>query len=83
MSQNNNTEARIITMIAEQLHIAPQDISPESTLESLGADSLDRVEMVMKLEEEFGVEVRDEDAEKLVSVADLINYINMLQAGAK
>lgn len=77
MSENNQT--KIVNLIAEQLHIQPSEVTLQSTLQSLGADSLDRVEMVMKLEEEFGVEVRDEDAEKLVTVADLVNYIENLK----
>jgi len=76
---NQNLEAQVIEMIAQQLHINAQDITPQSTLDSLGADSLDRVELVMKFEEAFSIEIKDEDAEKLCSVADLVNYIQKLQ----
>ena len=75
MSNNTNIESKVIAMVAEQLHMNPQEITPASTLANLGADSLDRVELVMKFEEEFHIEIRDEDAEKLVTVGDLIAYI--------
>jgi len=54
-----------------------------SFIEDLGADSLDTVELVMALEEEFGIEIPDEDAEKMSSVGDAIKYIESKTAGAK
>ena len=75
---SNNLESKVIGIVAEQLHMNAQEITPASTLVNLGADSLDRVELVMKFEEEFHIEIRDEDAEKLVTVADLIAYIQKL-----
>jgi acyl carrier protein len=75
---SNNIESKVIALVAEQLHMNPQEITPDATLQSLGADSLDRVELVMKFEEEFHIEIRDEDAEKLVTIADLVNYIKNL-----
>lgn len=71
----NEVKDKIIALIAEQLGVAADAVNEQATLESLGADSLDRVEMVMKLEEEFRIEIHDEDAEKLSSVAQLVDYI--------
>lgn len=78
MTQNQNLEAKVIGLIADQLHMNPQEITRASTLESIGADSLDRVELIMKFEEEFNIEISDVDAEKLVTVEDLIEYIQKL-----
>jgi acyl carrier protein len=70
----------VIAIIAEQLHRPSADIKPENSLDSLGADSLDRVEMVMKLEEHFGIEISDTEAEKIRTVGELIVYIQRLKA---
>ena len=60
----------------EQLGVNPEQVTPQASfIEDLGADSLDIVELVMAFEEEFSVEVPDEDAEKLQTVGDVINYI--------
>lgn len=62
--------------IAEQLSIDTEDITMESSfIEDLGADSLDIVELLMALEEEFDIEIPDEEAEKLVTVGDVVDYI--------
>ena len=69
-------EERIKNIIVEQLGVSPNEVVPEASfVEDLGADSLDLVELVMMLEEEFGGEIPDEDAEKIQSVQDAINYI--------
>lgn len=67
------TEVRMI--IADQLHKKPEEIGAEATLDSLGADSLDRVELIMKIEEAFHIEVSDDDAEKLTTVREAVDYI--------
>ena len=70
-------EIRVRQIVAEQLGVAPDEITPRAhILEDLGADSLDVVELVMALEEEFGLEINDEDAEKLASVKQAIEYID-------
>ena len=70
-------------IIAEQLGVKPEEVTPEAKfIEDLGADSLDTVELVMALEEEFGVEIPDEEAEKLVTVGDALRYIEQ-KAGQK
>ena len=69
-------DQRVKDIIVEQLGVKPDQVTPEAKfIEDLGADSLDTVELVMALEEEFGIEVPDEQAEKLQSVGDVIKYI--------
>ena len=69
-------EERVKAIIVEQLGVNPDQVTPEAKfIEDLGADSLDTVELVMALEEEFGNEIPDEQAEKLQSVGDVIKYI--------
>ena len=63
-------------MVASQLGKAEDEISPESScIEDLGADYLDLVELIMSMEDEFGIEISDEDAESIVTVQDTINFI--------
>jgi acyl carrier protein len=69
-------EQKVKDIIVEQLGVnADQVIQEAKFIEDLGADSLDTVELIMALEEEFGIEVPDEEAEKLVSVGDVTRYI--------
>jgi len=69
-------EEKVKDIIVEQLGVNPEQVTPQaSSIEDLGADSLDIVELVMAFEEEFGVEVPDEDAEKLQTVGDVVKYI--------
>jgi acyl carrier protein len=69
-------DQRVKDIIVEQLGVKPDQVTPEAKfIEDLGADSLDTVELVMALEEEFGVEVPDEQAEKLLTVGDVMKYI--------
>jgi acyl carrier protein len=71
-----NIEEKVKGIISEQLGVKKEDIKPESSFtDDLGADSLDTVELVMALEEEFGMEIPDEDAEKITKVGDAYNYI--------
>jgi len=67
---------RIKAIIAEQLGVKQEEVTEQAKfIEDLGADSLDTVELVMALEEEFGIEIPDEDAEKMVAVGDAVKYI--------
>ena len=67
---------KIKNIIVEQLQVSDTSISEESSfIDDLGADSLDLVELIMALEEEFGIEIPDADAEKVVTVGDVVNYI--------
>jgi len=69
-------EERVKKIIAEQLGVEEDEVTPESSfVEDLGADSLDTVELVMALEEEFGIEIPDEDAEKILTVGKALDYI--------
>jgi acyl carrier protein len=68
--------AKVKKIISEQLGVPEADVKPEASfVNDLGADSLDTVELVMALEEEFGVEIPDEDAEKIATVQNAIDYV--------
>jgi acyl carrier protein len=70
-------EDRVKEIIVEQLGVDANEVTPEASfIDDLGADSLDTVELVMAFEEEFGLEIPDEDAEKITSVGDALNYLN-------
>ncbi|MCQ2364087.1 MAG: acyl carrier protein [Akkermansia sp.] len=73
---SENIESQVKEIIAAQLSVEPEKVTSDAKfIEDLGADSLDTVELVMAFEDKFGVEVPDEDAEKLKSVADVVAYI--------
>ena len=75
-------EEKIKGIIAEQLGVKPEEVTPQASfIDDLGADSLDTVELIMALEEEFNVEIPDEDAEKMGTVGDAIKYIEEKTAG--
>ena len=70
-------EARLKKIVAEQLDVDESKVVPTASFaDDLDADSLDLVELIMSLEEEFGVEIPDEDAEKIKTVADALAYLN-------
>ena len=78
---DNSLADRISKIIVEQLGVNEDQVKPEAKfVEDLGADSLDIVELVMALEEEFGTEIPDEDAEKLLSVGDVTKFIEDTQS---
>jgi acyl carrier protein len=69
-------EEKIKKIICEQLDVAEKDVVPEASfVDDLGADSLDQVELIMAMEEEFDISIPDEDAEKIGTVQDALNYI--------
>ncbi|MCB1315494.1 MAG: acyl carrier protein [Leptospiraceae bacterium] len=68
---------KVKSIIVEQLGVDESEVTPEAHfIDDLGADSLDTVELVMALEEEFGIEISDEDAEKIQTVGDVTKYID-------
>ncbi len=75
-------EDKIKEIIVEQLGVAAEEVVPEASfIDDLGADSLDIVELVMAIEEEFGLEIPDEDAERMQNIADVISYVEERTAG--
>lgn len=73
----SKVEERVKKVVEDQLSVNQDQITPEASfIDDLGADSLDTVELVMALEEEFGVEIPDEEAEKITKVGEAIDYIN-------
>jgi acyl carrier protein len=71
-----NTFEQVKEVIVEQLNVSPEEVKPEANfVNDLGADSLDVVEMIMALEEKFGIEIPDSEAEKIQTVQDVVNYI--------
>ncbi len=73
---SNSIEEKVKSIIVEQLGVQAEEVKPEASfVDDLGADSLDTVELVMAFEEAFGIEIPDEDAEKIQKVKDAITYI--------
>ena len=71
-----SVQERVIDIVAEQLGVDKEKVTPETSfVNDLGADSLDTVELIMAFEEEFDLEIPDEDAEKIATVVDAVNYI--------
>ena len=72
----NNVQERVVKIVAEQMGVEKAKVSPETSfVNDLGADSLDTVELVMELEDEFDISIPDEDAEKIQTVGQAIKYI--------
>lgn len=79
----SNIDERVKKIIAEQLGVEEAKVVPEASfVEDLGADSLDTVELVMALEEHFDTEIPDEDAQKILTVKDAIQYVETKSATA-
>ncbi len=75
-------ESRVRDIIVNELGVEPSKVTQEASfVEDLGADSLDTVELVMAFEEEFGIEIPDDDAEKMESVGDAIRYLEEKEQG--
>lgn len=69
-------QERVIKIICEQLDVEEKDVTLESSfVEDLGADSLDQVELIMAMEEEFGISISDEEAQKIATVKDAVEYV--------
>lgn len=75
------TEQEVIDIVVEQLGVDKNDVSTEkSFVEDLNADSLDLTELIMTFEERFGIEISEEEAEKLKTVGDVVNYLEKTKA---
>ena len=73
-----NTYDKVVKVVVDQLGVKDEEVKTSAKfVEDLGADSLDTVELVMTLEEAFGIEIPDEDAEKAKTVGDVVNYIDV------
>ena len=69
-------EDRVSAIVVEQLGVTQEELAPEASfIDDLGADSLDIVELVMAMEEEFDIEIPDDDAEKIQTIEDVITYV--------
>ena len=76
-----SVEDKVKSIIVEQLGVDAEEVTAEASfVEDLGADSLDTVELIMAFEEEFGIEISDEDAEKIKKVKDAVEYIDKSKA---
>jgi acyl carrier protein len=76
-----DVEEKVKKIICEQLDVPEEDVvSTASFVDDLGADSLDQVELIMAMEEEFDISIPDEDAEKIITVQDAIDYVTNAQA---
>ena len=81
MASSEEIAERIKSIIVEQLGVSMEEVTPQASfIEDLGADSLDIVELIMALEEEYDMEIPDEDAEKIQTVEDVISYVQSKQA---
>ena len=69
---------QVVDIIADKISVAKADISEEKSLKDLGADSLDIVEIIMTLEEKFHIEISDEDAETMLKVGIIVDYLNVV-----
>ena len=77
MGVSMNVEEKVQQIVCEQLGVSPEEVKPEASfIDDLGADSLDTVELVMAFEEEFEIEIPDEDAEAIATVKNAVDYIN-------
>lgn len=76
----SDIKSRVIRIVANQLGIDENNVKPESSfIDDLGADSLDTVELVMAIEEEFDIEIPDDSAEKIKTVQDVVSYVESRQ----
>jgi acyl carrier protein len=80
MASTEEITERVKSIIVEQLGVSKEELTPQASfIEDLGADSLDIVELIMALEEEYEMEIPDEDAEKIQTVDDVISYVSARQ----
>lgn len=70
---------KVVDIVSKKLDVSRDTVEKSSSFEDLGADSLDMVEIIMKLEEQFGIEINDEDAEQLCNLDEVVDYIHNLR----
>ena len=76
----DNTLDKVVEIVVDKLGVEGSKVTPEAKfIDDLGADSLDTVELIMQFEEEFEIEIPDEDAEKIMSVGQAVDYINKIK----
>jgi len=71
-----DTQQKVVDIIVEKLNMPKENVKIEASFQDLGADSLDIVEMIMSFEEAFGIEIKDEDAEKIKTVTEAVEHIH-------
>ena len=79
-SRKQEIKSKVIDLVAEKLSIDKERITNASSFQDLGADSLDMVEIIMKLEEQFSIEINDQDAEKMTDIDQVVDYIYAQQS---
>ena len=79
MFEKNDTQEKVVAIIAETLTIEKDTIKPDSTFEGLGADSLDRLDIIMKIEEAFGIDISDEQEAEITSISKAVEAIHSLR----
>jgi len=77
--EKTDTFEKVVDIVSQKLNVDKDAVIKSTSFEELGADSLDMVEIVMKLEEQFGIEINDEDAEKLSNLQEVVTYIHGLR----
>jgi acyl carrier protein len=83
MEVHMSVEEKIKKLICDQLEVNEEDVVPKASfVDDLGADSLDQVELIMAMEEEFDISISDEEAEKIITVRDAIEYIEQSTGSA-
>lgn len=80
MEDDMSVEEKVKNIIVEQLGVSADEVKPDASfVDDLGADSLDLTELIMAMEEEFGVEIDDDDAQKILKVKDAVTYVESKQ----
>ncbi len=80
MYDKNDTSGKVITIVAETLSIDKQTLTSDVTFETLGADSLDRLEIIMKIEDTFGIDITDEQEAKIKSIQKAIDVVHEMRS---
>ena len=80
---SDDIKQRVVKIVAEQMGVAPEKVTPETSfINDLGADSLDTVELLMEFEDEFGISIPEEEAEKIQTVGDVLRYVESKGSGS-